>query len=121
MYTHLKKANNSSSFFSRIFSEFMSKTTVLNVFNPLSSRSTFIITLSLELKIKFTSFVKNLCFFSVFKFIISINFFLISFNHFLSQTATIISSVSRNISVFLNFFHFKGNSMVHLSFKASLK
>ncbi|MDR2640090.1 MAG: hypothetical protein LBC61_01865 [Candidatus Peribacteria bacterium] len=73
------------------------------------------------MKIKFTSSVRNLCFFSVLRFTMSIKLFFTRPNHSLTQLATIISSVSRNISVLLNFFHFKGNSIVHLSFTNSLK
>jgi len=81
----------------------------------------FIKTESFELYIKFTSSVNNLYFFSVLIFIISINDFSSHINPHLSQTAIIISSVSKNISVFLNFLFCRGKIAVPLSSKPSLK
>jgi len=78
----------------------------------------FIKTESFELYIKFTSSVNNL---SVLIFIISINDFSSHINPHLSQTAIIISSVSKNISVFLNFLFCRGKIAVPLSSKPSLK
>jgi len=74
-----------------------------------------------ELKIKLTSVVKSLYFFSVLILIISINGFSHPIKDHLSHTVITISSVSKKISVLLNCLFFKGNNTVPLSSNQSLK
>jgi len=80
-----------------------------------------ITTLSSELKIRFTSSVNNLYFFSVLILIISMKSLSPHIRLHLSQTAITISSVSRNISVLLKNLFLRGNIFVPLSSKPSLK
>jgi hypothetical protein len=104
LYIHLKNACNSSFFSSSIFSVFKSKTMVLK-FSFCFKLTTI---LSFELKIKFTSSLKNLCFFSVLRLTISINDLSSHVIHHLSHIITTISSVSKNISVLSNCLFFNG-------------
>gem|GEM_PF-3298760 len=78
------------------------------------------IILSSELNIRFTSSVKNLYFFSVLMFIISIKVFSPHDRFHLSPIQTTISSVSIKISILSNFLFFNGNITLHLSSKPSL-